>query len=284
MSYKDGASFDVNTAPQGFPQTSFPRRPCINFAQGFCKHGDQCRYLHDPNVQPDAKAVELYQRGELGVGSNGGQVANAGFRPCNAFAAGNCTFGDRCRYSHNGEPPALNQQGSGPFIPQRKPCFSFQKGQCTLGDSCTYSHDAADNSGQNNIQFNKKPCFTFQNTGFCSRGESCNFSHSIGGSSVYGTCAFAQAFTSPASADMSIMGTGKQDIHGFTAGLGQGSVSGMAGLPSVASHPVIFSGHFGRAIRSPLGMDTTEPVEPLSENDERGVCVRVYEARLGPKT
>jgi len=284
MSYTEGGSFDSIAAAQGFSQTSATRRPCINFAQGYCKHGNECRYLHDPNIQPDAKAVELYQRGELGIGNTGGQGGSTGFRPCNAFAAGSCTFGDRCRFSHNGEPPACNQQGGGAFIPQRKPCFNFQKGQCMLGDSCTYSHDAADNSGQNSIQFNKKPCFAFQNTGFCSRGDSCNFSHSAGGPSVSATGAFAQAFTVPAAAGMQNMGAGIQDGHGFAGGFAQGSVSGMANMPSVAFHPVIFSGHFGRAIRSPLAADGAEPDEPLPEKDERGVCVRVYEARLGPKT
>ena len=285
MSYTEGSSFDKNAAAQGFSQSSITRRPCINFAQGFCKHGDQCRYLHDPNIQPDAKAVELYQRGELGIGSNGGQGGTTGFRPCNAFATGSCTFGDRCRFSHNGEPPAINQHGGGAFIPQHKPCFNFQKGQCMLGDSCTYSHDAADNSGQNSIQFNKKPCFTFQNTGLCSRGDSCNFSHSTVGSNASATGAFAQAFTASAPAGMQIMGAGTQDGHGFTAGFAQVSASGTSNIPSVAFHPVIFSGHFGKAIRSPLaGADGAEDDEPVPEKDDRGDCDRVYEAKLGPKT
>ena len=284
---------DVLGDSQSLGLPSLKNKPCINFAQGTCKFGTNCRYLHDPSVQPDSRAIELYQRGELGSG------VSAVFKPCNAFAMGNCTFGDRCRFSHNGEPPASAQAGapSNPGFPfqQRKPCFNFQRGLCNLGDTCTYSHDPADNSDQNSILNNKKPCFTFKSTGFCARGESCKFSHSFPGAGGFAnaggaTGAFAQALFAnvPAGGIPTNMG---QMLNPQMLPTGQAAMNfpgnAMSVAPSVAFHPVIFAGHFGRSFQTPVSgvFDVTdkESSEPLPENDDCGPCAPAYEVSFGQK-
>ena len=137
-------------------------RPCISFPLGKCQYGEQCKFSHDASVQPDAAAMTSYRHGaDISSGGDG----PGGFKMCNAFATGNCTYGDKCAFSHGGAPPANPNfsSSSGGGFSRSKPCFAFQKGQCKDGDSCQYSHDPADNSGPNSIEFNRKPCFGWQN-------------------------------------------------------------------------------------------------------------------------
>lgn len=54
--------------------------------------------------------------------------------PCKKFAAGNCTFGDKCHFGH----------ASNAFESGGKPtnCRFFPMGKCTAGEGCKFSHDA----------------------------------------------------------------------------------------------------------------------------------------------
>jgi hypothetical protein len=54
-------------------------------------------------------------------------------RPCAHFQRGTCTFGDKCKYSHE---PA-------PASKKTALCHFFAQGKCYHGHNCKYSHDAS---------------------------------------------------------------------------------------------------------------------------------------------
>lgn len=66
-----------------------------------------------------------------------GDVHNFNKQPCEHYAAGKCTFGDKCRFAHVGA------------IPQATPvCGQFKKtGTCKFGEKCKYSHAPAPPAG-----------------------------------------------------------------------------------------------------------------------------------------
>ena len=84
-------------------------------------------------------------------------------KDCIAFKSGKCTFGDRCRFLHNGAhganagkplpPPCPNAKlalipvGANPDLYTQTgklrseiPCNNFKAGKCKLGAQCSYSH------------------------------------------------------------------------------------------------------------------------------------------------
>ncbi|KAI9188976.1 hypothetical protein H9P43_000398 [Blastocladiella emersonii ATCC 22665] len=78
-------------------------------------------------------------RGRGGRGGSGNTNGNNGqpARLCNAFLAGNCRFGDNCRFSH-GHAEDLQ------VVQAVAACPQFAKfGTCKFGDGCKYSHDPA---------------------------------------------------------------------------------------------------------------------------------------------
>jgi len=66
-----------------------------------------------------------------------GKGAGKGKRQqCRSFLNGSCTFGDRCKYSHDGAGYSGKVSGSGL-------CRNFQStGRCAFGDSCRFAHVA----------------------------------------------------------------------------------------------------------------------------------------------
>jgi len=56
-----------------------------------------------------------------------------------------CKFGDACRFSHDGQPPANFSSFSG----QRGVCRNFRDtGECKFGDVCKYSHEVPKEDGK----------------------------------------------------------------------------------------------------------------------------------------
>jgi len=83
----------------------------------------------------DGKAC--YQCGETGhLSANCPNKSRPGFKEmCGDFRRGECSRGDRCRYSHEG-PGGVSTRADG-----REMCGDFKRGMCSRGDTCRYSHD-----------------------------------------------------------------------------------------------------------------------------------------------
>ena len=61
-------------------------------------------------------------------------------KPCHKWAAGNCTWGERCHFAHGELGVARSEGQKQSFTPGT--CFMLQKaGVCQYGDSCKWSHD-----------------------------------------------------------------------------------------------------------------------------------------------
>ena len=98
------------------------------------------------------------QTGQLTAEALAGYLQSASAPPggwksilCPDLRRGACRFGDRCRYSHDTNDPAIRSAASAlgagggsrrSDTPNRKsqPCWDFSKGRCTLGDRCPRAH------------------------------------------------------------------------------------------------------------------------------------------------
>lgn len=140
--------------------------PCKFFAQGFCRNGDSCDFIHERNTctqnhfEPVASAFPAIER--LNINSAAATHLNGGAkstRICTFFMQGSCDKSDKCWYVH---PPAIvppqqvhpdsisldsylsQQDESSPQAPSdsraRVPCkFLSRPGGCQIG-SCPYLH------------------------------------------------------------------------------------------------------------------------------------------------
>ncbi len=86
---------------------------CREFAKsGHCRRGDRCRYSHDRggrarsprSASPGGRRKASPRHGAAAPGaaasSTGGEPPSD--EPCRFWAAGNCPFGDKCKFSHKG--------------------------------------------------------------------------------------------------------------------------------------------------------------------------------------
>jgi hypothetical protein len=140
--------------------------PCKFFAQGLCRNGDSCNFIHERSTStqnhfgPVVSAFPAIERLNINPAAathlNGGTKST---RICTFFLQGSCNKGDRCSYVH---PPAIvppqqahpdtisldpylgQQDESSPQAPSdsraRVPCkFLSRPGGCQNG-SCPYLH------------------------------------------------------------------------------------------------------------------------------------------------
>ena len=109
-------------------------KPCNFFANGNCKKGDQCPFLHSEAIMDDnnqnnhmnhMKNVNMNQMNNMKIS-----------KPCNYFANGTCKKGDNCQFIHSGEIISNNsQQIKAPYINENKSfggkiCRKFHEGKC----------------------------------------------------------------------------------------------------------------------------------------------------------
>jgi hypothetical protein len=75
-----------------------------------------------------------------------GNTQNTG--GCRLFKAGNCKFGDKCRFSHAG-----GGGGRGGRDNKQKVCYKFEEtGKCSFGDRCKFSHAGGRAGGEQDEQ------------------------------------------------------------------------------------------------------------------------------------
>ena len=82
-------------------------RPCKFFAQGFCRNGDSCKFIHEQKIrtqnhfEPVASAFPAIERLNTNPAAathlNGGTKST---RTCMFFLKGSCNRGDKCWYVH----------------------------------------------------------------------------------------------------------------------------------------------------------------------------------------
>src|SRR4051812_19167874 len=95
--------------------------------------------------------------------------------------AGECSFGDRCRFLHG---KGASTRGS--KLKNSQPCYALRdEGTCKFGADCRYSHDkeALSEAGtQSAPRQGKKPagkgaCYRWADNKSCEYGDECRFEH-----------------------------------------------------------------------------------------------------------
>ncbi|GMI21996.1 hypothetical protein TeGR_g13735 [Tetraparma gracilis] len=108
------------------------------------------------------------------IKKNGGREPRAGGNSCYAFQKGECTRGDQCRFSHDGE---ASGGGARPSFGADRPkgvCYAWGRGDCSRGSECRFEHQGE--AGAAPSERPSRVCFAWGN-GSCSRGDECRFTH-----------------------------------------------------------------------------------------------------------
>eukprot|EP01001_Neometanema_parovale_P007305 NODE_3615_length_1188_cov_90.530516_g3434_i0.p1 GENE.NODE_3615_length_1188_cov_90.530516_g3434_i0~~NODE_3615_length_1188_cov_90.530516_g3434_i0.p1 ORF type:complete len:289 (-),score=66.67 NODE_3615_length_1188_cov_90.530516_g3434_i0:252-1118(-) len=149
-------------------------KPCRNFEAGACTFGDRCRFAHGAHELNSGGGMGMAGMG-MGMGGMGmggmGDAAGSGCfncgtpghfsrecpmkaggmggadhksKMCRNFAAGNCTFGERCTFAHGEHELSAGGGGMGGMggggDRKSKLCRNFSAGNCTYGERCTFAH------------------------------------------------------------------------------------------------------------------------------------------------
>lgn len=135
---------------------------CKFLAQGFCKYGDSCDFIHEWHTH--TSALPATERPSINLAAPTLQNEEARSpRICTFFMQGSCNKGDKCRYVH---PPAIAQP------PQ---VYS----SATSFDSCRGQQDKRSPQAPSDSRA-QVPCKFISRPGGC-RNDSCPFLHALDG-------------------------------------------------------------------------------------------------------
>jgi len=96
---------------------------CFDFRNtGVCSRGDSCKFSHDPNAEIKARTPPASPRDQAKAkGNSPGDKTRAPSKTmCKGFAAGNCKYGDKCRFSHGAAAAAA---GGAVLLGKGNSCF-----------------------------------------------------------------------------------------------------------------------------------------------------------------
>eukprot|EP01061_Rhynchopus_euleeides_P045714 TRINITY_DN8351_c0_g2_i1.p2 TRINITY_DN8351_c0_g2~~TRINITY_DN8351_c0_g2_i1.p2 ORF type:complete len:282 (+),score=76.72 TRINITY_DN8351_c0_g2_i1:42-887(+) len=153
-------------------------QPCPFFLQNKCERGLACRFSHMlaptfgmlPQYQ-QYQQMYLQQMHQMKPFDNLRQRLQPGpGKPCPYYMQGKCEHGNRCKFSHYGMAPGMQQRPPPPS--NATSCPFYMQGTCERGDKCNYSHDGL----APKLQKSDRLCPYFQQ-GRCQRGPDCGFSH-----------------------------------------------------------------------------------------------------------
>lgn len=145
-------------------------KPCKFFAQGFCRNGDSCDFIHGQNsfaqngIVPVASALPAIER--LNIHPAAASPLNAeakSTRVCTYFLRGLCNKGDKCWNVH---PAGTNQTWR--IQPDIDPQASYQ---------CQVDEGLLQTSSDSR---SRVPCKFLSRPGGC-QNNSCPFLHTVGG-------------------------------------------------------------------------------------------------------
>jgi len=100
------------------------RLECVFYSQGFCIHGNFCRYKHIRRPRSELPRVADFTLGlsQMQAGKDGVQQRRPAPKPnefykvslCKHFAQGDCPFGDACHFAHGEQELKKFPRGGGP--------------------------------------------------------------------------------------------------------------------------------------------------------------------------
>jgi hypothetical protein len=169
-----------NNESGGQSQNFHKTRPCTYFAQGTCRRGDSCTYIHDQSGKDDTMAK------------------NPAAKHCVFHASGQCKKGDTCPFIHSfsSTSPRSSRQPAqvwvdvdpvaSPIIANRSSvvnhvaptyCQFHANGKCARGDACPFAHVAASSKFTLDSDSELVRVCRQDSLGRCSRGDACPFPH-----------------------------------------------------------------------------------------------------------
>lgn len=147
--------------------------PCKFFAQGFCRNGDSCGFIHEQNIlaknhfEPVVSALPAIERLNINPAASihlDGEVDSA--QICTFFLKGSCNKSDKCKYVH---PPFI-------LSPQQVHTDTISLDRY-LGQQDESSPHALSDSRA------RIPCKYLSRPGGC-QNSSCQYLHSVDGHEV----------------------------------------------------------------------------------------------------
>lgn len=157
--------------------------PCRFFAQGACKNGASCKFIHEKPSSTQSISLEAWSLASLGaqlpIMESPTVAHNFGYakcpQPCRFFSQGLCHYGDTCRNEHastesrfklqqstaSEEIPASEEVMESSRVPSDSrssiPCRFFSRPGGCHNDSCSYLHveHAEDKRRNEDVQMNE---------------------------------------------------------------------------------------------------------------------------------
>jgi hypothetical protein len=188
------------------PRQQQQQIPCREWAKGYCPHGNNCRFYHDPSIpqlsggipgQQQQQLLQQQQHQQLPrlvpsqqyggpMNGNVGNNTQSSQQPCRDWIKGYCPRGNACRFAHDPHIPQLPQQGVGgpvsSFIPiqqqqQQIPMMMMPQQQQLQQQHHQFPlQRQQQQQPSNTIQGGLKPCREWAK-GYCPHGGNCKFAH-----------------------------------------------------------------------------------------------------------
>ena len=185
-------------------------QPCGHYLRtGQCKYGDGCKYSHkEPDMDPPAKQIGTQLDIKITPEDTNSASHEKKTEYCRHYQKGRCTFGNKCRHSHQQHRTSGYETNAASSTrklkchdypdcvigctPEKEYCHHFFKhGNCKFGDECRLSHnhpnhvvemDCKHYNAEGFCKMGCRPgkiyCHIYARNGKCPNGNKCRRSHS----------------------------------------------------------------------------------------------------------